>query len=119
VYWHASGLGVDLQRAPERVEGFGTHLVEAMSAEAVCFALDAGGSRELLSSGHDGFLCGTLDELAGQTLALLRGPPARMLELGRAAGLRALQYSGESFQDRFETLVRRLEEAPVARPGLP
>ena len=35
IYWHAAGLGSDLQRHPDRAEHFGIAPVEAMSAEAL------------------------------------------------------------------------------------
>jgi glycosyltransferase involved in cell wall biosynthesis len=106
VYWHGTGIGADLVSAPEKAEHFGISLVEAMSAEAVPFALTAGGPREIIVHGDDGFLYETPEQLAELTLDLL-SPSSRdrLVTLGRAAGRRAGDFSREEFGKRVNDLV--------------
>ena len=109
VYWHGTGLGVNLGKEPEKAEHFGISLLEAMSAQTVSFALDAGGPREIITSGENGFLYKTLEEMSDITLKLLAAPSSRAEEIGRAAAAHARRYSPEAFADRFEEIVKKLE----------
>lgn len=106
VYWHGTGIGADLVSAPEKAEHFGISLVEAMSAEAVPFALAAGGPREIIGHGETGFLYGTPEQLALLTLDLFAATASeRRVALGRAAGRRAVEFSREEFTKRVNDLV--------------
>jgi glycosyltransferase involved in cell wall biosynthesis len=67
IYWHGTGLGADLEQAPEKAEHFGISLVEAMSAGCVVFAYGSGGPREIITDNVDGFLYGSTDGLARRT----------------------------------------------------
>jgi hypothetical protein len=44
LFWHGSGIGEDIERAPNRLEHFGITVVEAMSAGAVPLVCEYGGS---------------------------------------------------------------------------
>ena len=110
IYWHAAGLHSNLEREPEKAEHFGISIVEAMSAECVPFAFNAGGPCEIITHGSDGCLYDTTDALVDQTIALLRdGCVPRRTEMERAAGAAAERYTVE----RFTSKVRRLVDAAV------
>lgn len=113
VYWHGTGLGVPLAKEPEKAEHFGISVVEAMSAQAIPFALDAGGTQEIITSGENGFLYKTPDELTAMTRKLFTAPPSRLHEIGRAAGIRARRYSPDAFAQRFEEVLREVRERPL------
>jgi glycosyltransferase involved in cell wall biosynthesis len=109
VYWHGTGIGADLVTAPEKAEHFGISLVEAMSAEAVPFSLTAGGPREIITPGENGFLYESPEELAEVTLDLFAtAATARRERLGRAAGHRAVEFSRENFARRINDLIDTL-----------
>ena len=106
VYWHGTGLGSDLERAPGNAEHFGISIVEAMSAQCVPIAYDAGGPREIITHGTNGFLYRTQEELVELTKELFESDPARRIAIGRAAAQTALLYS----VDRFSSSVSKYLE---------
>ncbi len=59
-YWHFTGWG---QKSLERVEHLGISIIEAMAAGAVVFAYAAGGPKEIIEDGKNGFLFSSEDEL--------------------------------------------------------
>ena len=71
IYWHASGFGEDLQKHPEFAEHFGISTVEAMGGGAVPVVINAGGQKEIVTEGKNGFLWDTVDELKDKTLRLI------------------------------------------------
>jgi glycosyltransferase involved in cell wall biosynthesis len=71
IYWHAKGYGVP-EDAPQWMEHFGNTPLEAMSAGCVPVVIDAGGLRETVQHGVNGFRWRTLDEMHEQTLRLVR-----------------------------------------------
>lgn len=62
-FWHFTGLGVDEAAHPEQVEHLGITPLEAMAAGCITCCVDAGGPHEIITSGTDGFLFHTEDEL--------------------------------------------------------
>lgn len=62
-YWHFAGLGVNEREHPEQVEHLGITPLEAMAAGCVVFCFKAGGPREIIEQGKNGFLFTSEDEL--------------------------------------------------------
>jgi glycosyltransferase involved in cell wall biosynthesis/GT2 family glycosyltransferase/ubiquinone/menaquinone biosynthesis C-methylase UbiE len=107
IYWHGTGLAADLVRHPEHAEHFGISIVEAMSAECVAFAFDAGGPREIITDGVDGFLYGSTGELVARTLDALSPADAdRRIRIAKAAGQRAMAFAEHRFNDRMRDACR-------------
>jgi glycosyltransferase involved in cell wall biosynthesis len=104
VYWHATGLGEDLDQDPVRAEHFGITTVEAMSAGAVPVVIDAGGQPEIVRDGVDGFLFRDLEGLVDRTRQVLDDAALRA-ELSRSAAARAQRYGLDAFATRFRGLV--------------
>lgn len=63
IYWHFTGYGEDEKINPERVEHLGITPLESMATGCVTFCYSAGGPKELISDGKNGFLFTTIDEL--------------------------------------------------------
>ena len=105
VYWHGTGLGTDLIATPWAAEHFGITVVEAMSAEAVPFALASGGPREIIHHGIDGFLYDTSETLIIQTLAFLGGPAADRERMRAAARVRAAEFTPGRFERTLQPLL--------------
>ena len=72
IYWHASGYGEDLKVHPEFAEHFGISTVEAMGAGVVPVVINAGGQKEIVIDGENGYLWNTLEELAEKTKLLMQ-----------------------------------------------
>ena len=99
------GYGVDEEREPRLMEHFGMVAAEAMAAGAVPVVFDGGGLREIVDHGRTGFLWKTTDDLAAQTLTLLR-------DEGLQATLRTNALA-ESKRYSTEMFAARLNEAPA------
>ena len=63
IFWHGAGYGVDENIHPENVEHFGMTTVEAMSAKCIPVVINKGGQCESVSTGINGFLWNTIEEL--------------------------------------------------------
>ncbi len=70
IFWHASGLGEDEKRNPEKFEHFGITTVEAMAAGCIPVVIDNGGQSEIIEDGFNGFLFNTLEELKAKTMMI-------------------------------------------------
>lgn len=100
IFWSASGFGINETKNPEKVEHFGITTVEAMAAKCVPIVFAAGGAKEIVKDGVDGFLWGTTRDLLRKTKKLLstRG-------LMTEVSLRALESSSTYSYERFEKEV--------------
>lgn len=83
MYWHFTGFGIDAQTYPEQVEHLGMTPLEAMASRTVPFCFNAGGPRELIENGKNGFLFNSSDELLKQTSYFLN-TPSLQLQMGES-----------------------------------
>jgi glycosyltransferase involved in cell wall biosynthesis len=104
IYWHASGYGEDLKLHPEYAEHFGMSTVEAMGAGAVPVVINAGGQREIVTEGENGYLWDTLEELHSKTLNLTKNEN-EILRISKNAKNRAMDFSEERFSERAKELI--------------
>lgn len=107
IYWHATGVGEDLDADPERAEHFGITVVEAMSAGAVPIVFSVGGPADAITDGVDGLTFVDIDGLVSATSALI-GDRERRDRMAQAAIVSARRYGPEAFAARWTALV----EAP-------
>ena len=112
IYWHASGLGEDPQRHPDRLEHFGIATVEAMSAGAVPVVVGLAGQLETVRHGVDGFHFRGLDELVEHTSTLI-AEPKRRSAMAMSATERATEFSEAAFARRLDAIFDRVERRPV------
>lgn len=94
IFWSASGFGEDEREHPEKVEHFGITVVEAMSAGAVPLAYNAGGYKEIITDGEDGFLWHNTEEL----IALTGEAIEKRTILSGHSRARSKIYSNEEFR---------------------
>ncbi len=104
IYWHASGFGEDLDKHPEYAEHFGISTVEAMGAGGVPVVINAGGQKEIVTDGKDGFLWDTLEELQKKTEQLMTDH-ALWSGMSEEAQLRAKDFSKEKFCEGINKLI--------------
>lgn len=62
-YWHFTGFGINDKTQPELVEHLGIAILEAMAMGNVVFSYRAGGPKELIKDGENGYLFSNEDEL--------------------------------------------------------
>jgi glycosyltransferase involved in cell wall biosynthesis len=104
IYWHASGFGEDLDSNPEYAEHFGISTVEAMGAGVVPVVINAGGQKEIVSEGINGFLWDTIDELELKTLKLAKDD-SLLKKLSLKAITSSKKFSKEKFYQEVNDLI--------------
>ncbi len=105
IYWHASGFGEDLDERPEYAEHFGISTVEAMGAGVVPVVINAGGQREIVKDGENGFLWDNLSELKAQTLKLIKEKDL-LEKLSLKAKASVGQFNKERFCQGIEKIIQ-------------
>jgi glycosyltransferase involved in cell wall biosynthesis len=115
IYWHAAGLGADLQRHPDRAEHFGIAPVEAMSAGAVPVVFDAAGPGAVVRHEVDGLKYRTIDELVVSTERLIADDGLRA-RLSANARERSHEFDQQHFEDHVRTLVSSVLAGPDRHP---
>lgn len=103
LYWHASGFGEDITRHPDRAEHFGIATVEAMGAGAVPVVISAGGQREIVEDGENGYLWETKEELMKKTFYLIDNKKKR-IEMSKVASSSVGRYSQEEFERKIQAI---------------
>lgn len=104
LYWHASGYGEDLNKHPEYAEHFGISTVEAMGGGAVPVVINAGGQKEIVENGKNGFLWNTIDELMKETNILVKNNKL-WEKMSSEAATRAKIFSKERFCKELDAIL--------------
>ena len=104
VFWSATGLGEDGEKAPWASEHFGMTTAEAMAGGCVPVVIDRAGQREIVRDGVDGFRWTTPAELLAAT-ARVAHDPALHARLSASAVERAGTYGEQAFADRWRAIV--------------
>lgn len=104
IYWHASGYGEDLKKYPEYAEHFGISTVEAMGAGCVPVVFNAGGQREIISDGENGYLWDTLEQQKEMTKKIIENEKL-FQQMSAAAKKRANDFSLEKFAEQVESMI--------------
>ncbi|MFM8267646.1 MAG: glycosyltransferase [Ilumatobacteraceae bacterium] len=110
IFWHATGLGTNLQRHPEQAEHFGIAPIEAMSAGAVPVVFGAAGPADVVVPGVSGFHFSTIDDLVAMTRRLISDDDLR-LRLSAGARERAHGFDEAHFADHVRSLVASAVDA--------
>lgn len=69
-FWHFTGYGIDEKNNPELVEHFGIAPLEAMTSGCLTFCFSAGGPKELMTDGKNGFLFTDTEELINKMIKI-------------------------------------------------
>lgn len=104
IYWHAAGVGENLDKYPERAEHFGITTLEAMAERTVPVVFNAGGQKEIVTDSKNGYLWNTEKELIDKTILLSKD--AKLLNmLSERARESARNYSSEIFYEKLQQVV--------------
>ena len=96
IYWHAAGLGEDVENHPEKTEHFGIAIVEAMSAGCVPFTVNNGGPSEIIEEDVSGLFFNSIDDLVTKTKILTRNQE-KLKKISQNAIARSKKFSKERF----------------------
>lgn len=105
IYWHATGYGEDLRKYPEKAEHFGISTVEAMGSGAVPIVINAGGQREIIENGKNGYLWDTLEELSDRTMSLIKNEKL-LEEISIKAIERARIFGKDNFCESLRNIIK-------------
>lgn len=97
IFWSGAGFNEDEVKNPERVEHFGITLVEAMSAGCVPIVYNAGGPKEIIDGGKNGYLWNNQKELVSFTKKVIR-TKGLYLEISKKAVNSSKKYGYEEFK---------------------
>lgn len=111
IFWHASGLGEDENKHPDKFEHFGITTVEAMASGCVPVVIARGGQREIVQDGVDGFLFEDWPGLV-ETAVRLMEDQELLHQVGQRAREKAQRFSVQSFARHLEDIVRKLQDLP-------
>jgi glycosyltransferase involved in cell wall biosynthesis len=107
LFWHATGLGEDVETHPWVFEHFGITTVEAMAAGCVPVVIAKAGQKEIVRPGIDGYLFTTLAELQAHSAAVAADDDLRQ-RLTKEAILRAETFSEHAFAERWTALTHEM-----------
>ncbi len=104
-YWHFAGFGVDDAKHPELVEHFGITPIEAMAMGAIPFCFNAGGPKELIADGVNGFLFNDEEELIAK-MSLIMGNEKMQDEIAtNARNFAKKNFSYEIYKQNLKKLI--------------
>ncbi|TMB98843.1 MAG: methyltransferase domain-containing protein [Chloroflexi bacterium] len=109
VYWHATGFSVN---EPAAQEHFGITIVEGMASGAVPIAYNSGGPREIITSGENGYLFDTLEQLVEDTWEVAT-KPAIWKKVSKAARQRAGYFSPQLVEKLMLSAVCKTEKVSI------
>lgn len=104
IYWHAAGFGEDIEKNPDRAEHFGIATVEAMSMSAIPIVFNAGGQKEIVDDGKNGFVWNIEKELEEKTEQVVNNT-SLMKKLAEGAEKKAQTYNQERFCKEITSLI--------------
>jgi len=105
IYWHATGYGEDLEKNPHLAEHFGISTVEAMGVGAVPVVFNAGGQREIVTDGVNGYLWETLEEFDERTLKLINDKEL-LSRMSNRAFERSKYFDEEDFGKKVSEIIK-------------
>ncbi len=105
IFWHASGMGEDENRHPEKFEHFGITTVEAMASGCIPVVINKGGQTEIIQNGYNGFLFESWDELKEITLKICSGN-IDFNSIRENAAKSSKKFSSENFERELLDLIR-------------
>ena len=100
IFWSASGFGIDENKEPKKTEHFGITVVEAMSAGCIQIVTNAGGHREIIENGVNGYLWNDAAELYRYTKKVIGDEKLRK-EMSQKAIETSQKFSYQNFEEIF------------------
>lgn len=105
IYWHFAGYGIDEMVNPELVEHLGITPLEAMATGCIAFCYEAGGPKEIIKDGINGFLFNNLNELENKTLAIIKNEDFRKKVQNSAKKFVKDNFNYSVFKERVNEVI--------------
>lgn len=102
----------DLLLLPSELEAFGLVALEAMACGVPAVATNVGGIPEVITEGHDGYLCdvGDIDGMAARVLDLLADPQKFRSFAGHGRETAVSRFSADTIVPQYERFYEGLIE---------
>lgn len=104
IFWSAVGFGYTENKEPKKMEHFGIAPVEAMAAGCLPMLFFAGGHKEIIEDGKNGFLWHTTGELIRKTKRAISDRNT-LKDISKAAEESAGRFSYEKFSQEVLKLL--------------
>jgi len=104
IFWHASGMGEDENRHPEKFEHFGITTVEAMASGCIPVVINKGGQVEIINDGCDGFLFENWEQMKALTLKICSKPDT-FANISQNALASSKKFSSDNFKERLMHII--------------
>lgn len=104
-FWTAAGYGINEINNPEKVEHFGITLIESMAAGAIPIAFKAGGYKEIINSGENGYLWENKRDLL-KILKDIQKTPGLYKDISIEAKKSALKYNYDQFVSNIKEILK-------------
>lgn len=108
IFWHATGLGINGDLEPEKMEHFGITTVEAMSYGVVPVVINKGGQPEIVEDGVNGYLWDTKEECLQKTCQIMKDDLKRK-QMANASANKAKKFSVEEFYRNNKVVFDELQ----------
>jgi len=105
-FWHFTGLGVDEEKNPELVEHFGIAPLEAMASGCLTFCYSAGGPKELIKDGVNGFLFLNISELIDRMIKVAADKNLKQNIINNGKLFVKKNFSYQVFKEKVLSLTR-------------
>lgn len=103
IFWSAAGFGFNEENTPEKVEHFGISVVEGMSAGDVPVVFAAGGHKEIVDDGKNGYLWHNTKELVRFTLKAVN----ERIALSKNAVEKSKAFSYNKFSEECLKIIQK------------
>jgi glycosyltransferase involved in cell wall biosynthesis len=105
IFWSAVGEGINEVKEPSKVEHFGITVVEAMAGGTIPIVYNAGGYKEIIVDGKNGFLWEKRSELVKKTITALE-VKSKMKLMSQEAVRDSKFYEYERFAAQVEEIIK-------------
>lgn len=105
IFWHAAGLGEDIEQFPEKAEHFGISTVEAMASGCVPIVFAGGGQLEIVDDGQNGYFWKDIRELVLRTEIIIGDEQKRKI-IARNAAESSTRFNKEKFYQHLGNLLK-------------
>lgn len=103
IFWSAAGYGLNENKEPKKVEHFGISIVEAMASGVVPLVFNAGGPKEIIASGENGYLWKKEDQVINYTSELIKNDA-----LLKSISKKSIEDSKIYKYERFKAQVKEI-----------
>lgn len=105
IYWHMTGIDVDIKNHPEKVEHLGITPLEAMASGCLVFGYNAGGLQEIIKNDTTGYLFNSQANLLHKMEDILSDSKKKVLVQNAAQNYVKKTFDYSIFKERVKEVM--------------